>query len=285
MALFECPAEGPVVSVTEPFFHAARACLRATDPEQKCALTRALCADLASGRLAVEVPVEGRAYDQPGQPLRPRLVAPRELPRRRLNNAAGRAALLHAIAHIEFNAINLAWDAVCRFAALPENYYRDWARVAGEEAEHFQLLRARLADLGYHYGDFPAHNGLWEMALKTRDDVLLRMALVPRVLEARGLDVTPAMIERLQAVGDFDSVAVLEIILRDEIGHVAIGTHWFKYLCAQRDLQPEATFRQLLRQHLPGRVKGPFHRAARQQAGFSAQELQQLEQLESVEDL
>lgn len=266
--------------MTDSLFAAARMCLAETDPERKYGLTRATWAALASGALHIIPALHGVSDDEPGRPPRPCLVSPRDLPRRRLASVEGRAALLHALAHIEFNAINLAWDALCRFADMPENFYRDWASVANEEAYHFHLLSDRLRSLGYGYGDFPAHNGLWAMAMQTRHDVLLRMALVPRVLEARGLDVTPGMMERLREVGDDESVGVLEIILRDEIGHVAIGSRWFEYVCRQRGLEPAPTFRQLLTEHMPGRVKGPFHRAAREQAGFSAVELDDLEALD-----
>lgn len=264
-------------------YNRACACLAEGDPARKCIDTHAAWAQLAAGALAIEPAAHGASLDAPGRPARPELVPPRDLPRRRLHTTEGRAALLHALAHIEFNAINLAWDAVCRFAGMPVAFYRDWASVAEEEAQHFELLRERLRALGYDYGDFPAHDGLWSMALQTRDDVLLRMALVPRVLEARGLDVTPGIMERLREAGDMGSVAILEIILRDEIGHVAIGTRWFRYACAERGLEPAPTFRALLAEHMPGRVKGPFHRAARAQAGFSARELEELESLENEE--
>lgn len=258
----------------------ALACLAEPDPAWKVALSKETWHALQSGQVTIHPEAHGTSLDAPGRPLEPKLVAPRELPRRRLHSVAGRAALLHALAHIEFNAINLAWDAVCRFADMPESYYRDWALVGAEEAYHFSLLNGRLQTLGYAYGDLPAHNGLWDMALKTRHDALLRMALVPRVLEARGLDVTPGMIERLREAEDTESVGILEIILRDEIGHVAIGSRWFEYLCVQRNLVPAATFRALLIEHVPGRVRGPFQRAAREQAGFSAEELDDLEALD-----
>ena len=258
---------------------AARACLAASDPDRKCTLTRATWARLQAGQLTIRPAAHGASLDQPGRPVHPELVPPRDLPKRRLSGVDGRAALLHALAHIEFNAVNLAWDAVCRFAGMPEQFYRDWASVADEEAYHFSLLRERLRELGRDYGDLPAHNGLWAMALQTRDDALVRMALVPRVLEARGLDVTPGMMERLREAGDMRSAALLEIILRDEIGHVAIGTHWFHYLCEQRGLEPRATFLELLRAHMSGQIRGPFHREARERAGFSAAELDDLEAL------
>lgn len=214
----------------------------------------------------------------PGYPAELVLVAPRELVARKPHTPEGHAALIHAICHIEFSAINLAWDAVFRFRAMPAAYYQDWVQVAEEEARHFGLLAARLADLGYHYGQFPAHNGLWEMARETAYDPLVRMALVPRVLEARGLDVTPGIMARLADIGDEASVAILEIIHHDEIGHVETGTRWFHYLCEQRGLDAEATFRQLLEKHMRGAATaGPLHREARRQAGFSEAELDYLE--------
>jgi uncharacterized ferritin-like protein (DUF455 family) len=186
---------------------------------------------------------------------------------------------VHAIAHIEFNAINLALDAVYRFRGMPGRYYEDWLSVAADEARHFQLLQDRLAALGRAYGDFPAHNGLWEMAEKTADSCLVRMALVPRVLEARGLDVTPGMIERLTAVGDLETVAVLRVILAEEVRHVAIGTHWFRHCCAQQGLEPSATFLALLESRHSGAVRGPFNLQARYAAGFSADEMERLAML------
>jgi uncharacterized ferritin-like protein (DUF455 family) len=179
--------------------------------------------------------------------------------------------------HIEFNAINLAWDAVARFEGMPIAFYKDWARVAKEEAEHFMLLRAHLLSLGYDYGSFPAHNGMWEMAQKTHHDPLIRMALVPRVLEARGLDVTPKMMEKLNSTGDHRAVEILEVILREEIGHVAIGTHWFNYLCDLREVDPLATFKDLLENYFAGELRGPFHTQARKQAGFTDAEMALLE--------
>ena len=212
----------------------------------------------------------------PGRPVKPDLINPNEIKQRKLGSELGRATLIHAILHIEFNAINLALDAVYRFRDMPEQYYSDWLLVASEEAYHFSLLEKRLNDLGYAYGDMPAHNGLWEMVLKTDHDVLIRMALVPRVLEARGLDVTPGMIEKLLKVGDIETVEVLRIILRDEIGHVAIGSHWFKYCCELKSLEPEQTFRDLLIEHMGHGPNGPLHQEARLQAGFSQDEIDAL---------
>ncbi len=214
----------------------------------------------------------------PGRPPRPELVGPKKLPKRRaLSTVAGRFALLHALAHIEFNAINLALDAMGRFAGLPDPYYQDWLQVAQEETEHFVLLRGLLQNLGGDYGDLPAHDGLWEMAMDTATDPLERMALVPRVLEARGLDVTPAIRERLRDVGDLAAVAVLERIEKEERGHVAIGSRWFRYICAQRGLDPDQTFRSLLKQRYRGRIQGPLALQARREGGFSEDELDWLQ--------
>ena len=212
----------------------------------------------------------------PGRPTRPSLVNPAALASRKLSHPEGYAALLHALAHIELNAIDLAWDAVVRYAGLPAAWYRDWAAVAGEETTHFSLLRAHLQTLGYDYGDFDAHNGLWDMAIKTASDPLLRMAIVPRGLEARGLDVTPGLIRRIAAQGDETAVKILEKILHDEKGHVAAGSYWFAYLCQQRDLEPEQTFLTLSRQYLPGPPRTALNHSARREAGFSDRELQGL---------
>lgn len=212
----------------------------------------------------------------PGRPAKPDLINPKDLKQRKLGSELGRATLVHAILHIEFNAINLALDAIYRFREMPDQYYSDWLLVASEEAYHFSLLEKRLNDMGYVYGSMPAHNGLWEMVLKTDHDVMLRMALVPRVLEARGLDVTPGMIDKLNKVGDMETVEILKIILRDEIGHVAIGSHWFKYCCKLKNLEPEQTFRDLLIKYMGRGPNSPMHQAARLQAGFSQNEIDEL---------
>ena len=209
----------------------------------------------------------------PGRPDRPELVAPGAVAPRGIGTAAGRAALLHALAHIEFNAINLALDAIWRFAAMPRAYYLDWLRVAAEEALHFRLLTERLATLGRAYGDFPAHDGLWEMARKTAGDVLARMALVPRTLEARGLDASPQVRAKFAAAGDARSAAIIDIILRDEIGHVAIGNRWFAWLCAERGLTVGATYQRLCREYAAPSLRGPLNLAARRAAGFGEEEL------------
>lgn len=255
----------------------ARQCLDCADPVHKVRLTLAAWPRVLDGSLAIDrAAPPPLPIGAPGRPARPRLVSPRQLPRRGLGRAEGRAALAHAVAHIEFNAINLAWDAVYRFRGMPAAFYRDWASVANDEARHFALMTQRLADMGHAYGDFDAHDGLWDMAEKTAHSDLARMALVPRVLEARGLDVTPGMIERLRAHGDGDTVAALEVILREEVAHVAFGTRWFRWCCERDGLDPHPTFLRLLDQYMDGGPRGPFNVPARLQAGFSRSELEAL---------
>lgn len=258
-------------------FDLAYTCLHETDPAQKCKLSHAAAEKWNAGLVQLQASQDVVSIPIPGRPTQPVLVAPRELSRRSTTSPEGLAALIHALCHIEFNAINLAWDAVYRFREMPEDFYSDWIRVAEEESYHFQLLRAHLQGLGYDYGDFPAHNGLWEMALATDQDPMVRMALVPRVLEARGLDATPGIQRRLREAGDDAAVAILDIVQRDEIGHVAVGTRWFRYCCEQRGLAPSATFFRLLREHMKGRIRAPMAREAREAAGFSQEELDYLE--------
>ena len=209
----------------------------------------------------------------PGRPVRPELFPKLQYKKKPLTSVEGRAELLHSLAHIELNAIDLAADVVWRFAGMPEDFYRQWAQVAREEALHFQLLRDHLRSMGHDYGDFPAHTGLWDMAEKTRHDVLARLALVPRTLEARGLDASPVVKNKLVGAGDHRAGEILDIILRDEIGHVAVGNHWYRYLCAQRGLDPVQTYAQLASEHGAPRLQGPFNLAARQAAGFTSEEL------------
>lgn len=242
------------------------------DIEGKAAAVFALLEDWREGCLAM-IAVPALTIAQAGHPEKPELVPPKQLKSRGLGTLEGRASLLHAIAHIEFNAINLALDAAYRFQQMPDEFIDDWLRVAAEEAYHFQLVREQLAQLGYDYGDFPAHNGLWETTADTAFDVLVRMALVPRTLEARGLDVTPTMIKKLRAVGDARAVEVLQVLLRDEVGHVAVGTRWFTYLCQQRGLDRFDTFKSLIECYLRGDIKGPFNMEARLEAGFTHQEM------------
>jgi len=265
--------------VAAGIFGRSGACLALSSPQEKCRAVARLRGRVAQYDFdfdphAPVVPTGGA-----GRPARPELVAPSKLRRRRLGSAAGRAALVHAVAHIEFNAINLALDAVHRFRDMPRQFYVDWVSVAADEARHFRLLDQRLNELGHVYGDFPAHNGLWEMAVRTAGDCMQRMALVPRVLEARGLDVTPGMIERLENSGDMESARLLKIILEEEVRHVEIGSHWFHLCCDQRGLDPEATFLALLAEHGAAALRGPFNIPARTRAGFSQHEMDAIERL------
>ncbi len=258
-------------------FAAAFHALMANDPDEKVALTHALRNDWRNGRLEAGEGVASQPVPVPGRPERPELVQPRDLPKRKPVTEEGRAVLFHALTHIEFNAINLGLDAVYRFRSMPTDYYADWLQVADEEADHFVMLRDHLRELGYDYGGFPGHNGLWEMAQKTAHDVMVRMALVPRCLEARGLDVNPGIKARLEENGDAEGASKLDIILRDEIGHVAIGNRWFLYLCEQRGLEPMATYNSLIDEYMQGPLRPPFHIEARREAGFSEEELAYLE--------
>jgi len=208
-----------------------------------------------------------------GYPERPLLVSPRRVPRRSPASPAGLAALFHAIAHIEWSAIDLALDHAYRFRACPAAYYGDWIGVAAEEVAHFEMLRAHLRGLGHDYGDFPAHDGLWTLAVATAHDALARMALIPRLMEARGLDATPPIQARLEAVGDLEGVKVLDVVLRDEVGHVALGDRWFRHLCTQRGLEPEAEFRRLIDAYGAPWPAAPMNEKARREAGFGADEL------------
>lgn len=249
--------------------------LLATNPEQKVLLTQQAHAQAATVLIATELVIPA-VPSLPGCPERPELRSHLDVPKRSPFTHEGLAALLHAVTHIEFNAINLALDAIWRFAGMPRAYYLDWLQVAAEEAHHFSLLRAHLQAMGYDYGDFPAHTGLWDMTAKTEGDVLARMALVPRTLEARGLDATPPMQAKLRKVGSPEAlraVDILDIILADEIGHVAIGNHWYRHLCAQRGLDPVATYPVLARQYGAPRLKGPLNLDARRRAGFDEVEL------------
>jgi uncharacterized ferritin-like protein (DUF455 family) len=251
-------------------------CLKLDDIQEKLTATKQLQQLLLAESLNFQPQDKVETLKTAGRPEKPQLVDARDVPRRNFNSLKGRLTLVHAIAHIEFNAINLALDAVYRFQDMPEQYYQDWCRVAAEEALHYSLLSGYLESHGMSYGDLPAHNGLWEMAVKTDSDVLVRMALVPRVLEARGLDVTPTMIKKLKAIADTELVEILEKIFIDEIGHVKIGSHWFNLLCEQRKLDSRKTFLHLIDQYMQGAKFGPFETEARLQAGFTAEEMQEL---------
>jgi uncharacterized ferritin-like protein (DUF455 family) len=258
--------------------------LREREPAAKAAHARALwdAARAEPARIDTNA-TYNEPIDLPGRPARPELVEPSSLKRRSMQSEAGRAVLLHALAHIEFNAINLALDAVWRFPSMPQLFYLDWLKVAAEEAHHFSLLSARLAEFGHVYGDFPAHDGLWDMAQRTRADVLARMALVPRTLEARGLDASPPIRKRLAQAGDHASAAILDVILRDEIGHVLIGNRWFRFLCDGQSLDPHATYERLAAQYHAPKLRGPFNFEARRDAGFDEAELRALAGLDDAD--
>ena len=244
--------------------------------DEKCAGARAVAAIASTvDERQMATPDRRRLASEalPGRAVRPPLVPPAQLARRPVNTVAGRAALFHSLAHIELNAVNLALDIVWRFDDLPADFYRQWIGVAREEADHFELLHQHLQALGFAYGDFPAHDGLWEMAERTSGDLLARLALVPRTLEARGLDAAPPIRDKLQGVGDDRGAAILEIILRDEIGHVAIGNHWYRWLCERRGLEPLACYAELAQRYRAPRLRGPFNLEARRAAGFEEHEL------------
>ena len=246
-------------------------------PAAKAAGVTALYASWQQGGIALAPgDTPGAPAGIPGRPALPALVPPLAVQRRSMRTVEGRAALLHALAHIEFNAINLALDALWRFPGMPDKYYADWLQVAAEEARHFTLLAAHLQGQGYAYGDFDAHNSLWDMVEKTSSDVLARMALVPRTLEARGLDASPPVRAKLAQAGDLAAAGILDTILRDEIGHVAIGNRWYGWLCAQRGLEPVMAYADLAARYKAPPLRGPFNLEARRAAGFSELELAQL---------
>ncbi len=258
-------------------FQQIEAAILQPDASLKCKMTARLLHGWNQGKLDYRGPSRILPIDDPGRPREPKLVDPRKLERRGVSSEAGRIRLLHAIAHIEFNAINIALDAAYRFRDMPEQFVGDWLRVAGDEARHFSLLEQELRHRGSYYGAHPAHRGMWDMVCKTRNDVLHRMALVPRVMEARGLDVTPGLIEKFRRCKDQAAVEILAIIYRDEIGHVRIGNHWYGHICRQQGLDPEKIFIDLVTRYMGGRLRSPFNWPARIEAGFKATELGALE--------
>jgi len=253
-------------------------CLIETDVDAKLALAGSLNNDFKAGKLDI-VDIELPDVVHAGRPEKPVLVSPRLTPKRKLGTDKGRAAAIHSFCHIEFNAINLACDAVYRFSNMPDNYYRDWCQIMAEEAYHFGLLRDRLRQMNCDYGDFPAHNGLWELAVKTAHNLLDRMALIPRVMEARGLDVTPMIQKKFMNVGDQQTVDILGIILSDEIAHVEAGSRWFRFLCEQQGLDAEKTYISLVQKYMKGDMHCPMHFQARLEAGFTESELETLQEL------
>ncbi|USX17803.1 ferritin-like domain-containing protein [Oxalobacteraceae bacterium OTU3REALA1] len=267
------PSPSPESAPTELRAYALH-CLQEADPTKKVAAVAAMAAASAAGLCPPDPAAILQATAAiPGRPQKPDLVPPREVGRRSMNTLEGRAMLIHALSHIEFNAINLALDALWRFPDLPAGYYTDWLRVADEEALHFSLLVKHLGALGHTYGDFTAHDSLWEMVERTTGDVLARMALVPRTLEARGLDANPPLRAKLAQAGDMPAAHILDIILRDEIGHVEIGNRWYRYLCDQNGLEPGAAYADLALRYRAPALRGPFNVEARVQAGFTMDEI------------
>ena len=264
-------------------FSQLQAALLATDPSTKCALTQSLQQAALADELQWDMDAPCLDFARAGQPDKPLLVDPKQVKPRKMATSEGYAALLHAVAHIEFNAINLALDAAYRFRGIAPEFQLDWLRVAAEEAQHFCLMRERLQAHGYDYGDFEAHNYLWDMAYKTAYDPLLRMALVPRVLEARGLDVTPAMRAKIEQKGDTETCAVLDIIYRDEVGHVKVGNEWYHHLCHQRGLDALDLFKQLIQRYDLFLFRGHLNIEARERAGFSSFELSLLQDFQAAQ--
>lgn len=249
--------------------------------ENKLSLSNEIVRLYERGELTLDANAEPVSDYELGLPEKPQLVAPNMLPKRGFGSKKKLAAMLHAITHIEYNAINIAWDAIYRFRNLPTEYYSDWLNVAAEETRHFSLLRGHLNSLGYDYGDFKAHDSLWNVVVKTADDPLVRMAIVPKIHEAHGLDVSPLMIAKFSEAGEQEISQTMQIIYNEEIRHVSIGNHWFEYLCKQRDLFPVDVFKRLFKEYTEPGAKVKLNKKARRQAGFTEEELQFLEQVYS----
>ncbi|MGV1864716.1 MULTISPECIES: ferritin-like domain-containing protein [Rhizobium] len=249
----------------------AIAAIGACDVERKAELAQETARRWFARVLSLRSPLDPVLPDRPGRPAKPELIPPKNMEKRSLHSVKGRIALLHAIAHIELNAVDLALDIVARFATekVPNSFFDGWMQVAFEEAKHFRLVRQRLQQLGADYGDLPAHDGLWQAAHATRTDLTARLAVVPLILEARGLDVTPALQTKMRETGDFESAAVLDVIYEDEKGHVAVGAKWFRFLCAREKRDPVATFQALVRSNFRGPLKAPFNDIARAEAGLT----------------
>jgi len=262
----------------ENIFTMAEFCLYHTDIEQKIKKTHDAKYLDEIGRLSFTSIEPIKPISQTKFPVAPQLLSPRDMPRRGLNSATGKVAFFHALAHIEFVAIYLAWDILYRFRGFPQKFYQDWLKIADEEATHFKMIRDHLISMGADYGDLPAHRGLWDHAEDTADNILARLALVPRCMEARGLDITPKMIEKFTVLGDLKSAKILSRILNDEVGHVKIGSYWFTTLCEQLELDHEQKYIELIKKFYVGKPKGPFNRELRIIAGFSNAEIDWLEE-------
>lgn len=265
----------PETMQPETAFHslrgAATLAIMSADLDEKTALAQAAALRWQERRLSLRSPLDPPLPDRPGRPAKPELVPPKAVEKRSLHTLPGRIALLHALAHIELNAVDLALDIVARFATepVPNSFFDGWMKVAYEEAKHFRLVRDRLRVLGADYGDMPAHDGLWQAAHSTKNDLTARLAVVPLILEARGLDVTPSLQEKMRETGDIESADVLKVIYEDEKGHVAVGAKWFRFLCAREKRDPARAFQDLVRANFRGQLKAPFNDVARAEAGLT----------------
>jgi len=261
----------------ESLFQQAKKCFLTADPELKVEQTFSLTSEWQAGNLSWDKNELIELFDEPGRLDKPEIVMPKELGKRKPGSEKGRAALIHALAHIELTAVNLAWDAIHRYRDMPKAFYDDWTKCAKEEATHFTMLRKRLQEMGYDYGSFPAHNELWKMAIETKNDLSDRMAVVHRVFEARALDVVPGTIKRFDNLGDHFMVKTLNLICDEEVGHVSSAAHWFRYRCEKENKNPDTEFFQLLKKYMRAPPRGPFNQVVRLQAGFSQNELDFLE--------
>ncbi|BBB26543.1 ferritin-like domain-containing protein [Amphritea japonica] len=250
------------------------------DPDLKIEQTRQVVSRWNAGELEWLEGARPELLNQPGRLDTPEIVAPAEVNKRKFGKEKGRAALIHALAHIELTAVNLALDSVYRYRDMPKEFYADWMQCAGEEANHFIALRGRLREMGYDYGSFSAHGELWSMAVDTGDDMLERMGIVHRVFEARALDVIPKAVQRFDQLGDKKMVDVLTMIANEEVGHVSSGTRWYHYQCNKRQLDPNQTFINLLWKYMKGPLKGPFNYEERLKAGFTQPELAMMEAMD-----
>ncbi len=257
-------------------FHEAETCLKITEPKAKIAYGLEVVNAWKNKQLDWQCAHVATQLNEPGRLSHPELVATNKVSKRGFGSDKQIAAFLHSLAHIEITAVNLSWDSICRYPNMPQAYYDDWVNTAADEGRHFLALAQQMQRLGYAYGDFVAHNELWGMAIVTADDLMSRMGIVHRVLEARALDVIPFAISKFEAIGDNDSAKVLQMIANDEISHVAAGTRWYRYCCLQQNLDADTTFFQLIAKYLSNYPRGPFNEAARIAAGFSENELELL---------
>jgi len=258
-------------------YQIAKDCFLTTDPDAKMALTYESVGQWSASKLEWKDGDIPEQLNEPGRLDQPEIVMPKDLKKRKFKSEIGRAALIHALTHIELTAVNLAWDSIYRYRGMPKDYYDDWVQCAKEEAGHFIMLRNRLREMGYDYGSFPAHNELWKMAVTTSGDLMDRMGIVHRVFEARALDVVPGTLKKFDELNDTSMVKALTTICNDEVGHVSAGTRWFRYRCEQEQIDPDVTFISLLEKYMKRPLSGPFNRDVRLQTGFTEVELDYLE--------